>query len=190
MSQSVRRHTRSLSIVSAGFIAGCAAGPALSSGMSERPLVENRGARGDALSGVAEFKVAQRTTAAVPIADAWTRLAKAYSDLGVPLTRVTPEIHVLGNEGMKRSHTLGNTRLSSLLECGIGGGGANADTYSINMSVVSKLQALSDSTTEIATFVQATAAPMSFGNAPVVCTTTGWLEGKISAAVSGGAAGK
>ncbi|MEO6865377.1 MAG: hypothetical protein ABI229_07995 [Gemmatimonadaceae bacterium] len=190
MTKSTRRHARLLLVASVGLIAGCATGAPVNGGMSAGPSIEGGGARGDPLSGVAEFKVAQRATVAVPIAEAWTRLAKAYSDLGVPLTTVTPTAHILGNEGMKRSHTLGNERLSSMLDCGTGGGGANADIYSVNMSVVSRLQARTDSTTEVATMVQATAAPMSFGNPPVVCSTTGWLEGMISAAVGRGASSK
>jgi hypothetical protein len=185
MHQTARRHARSFLVAGLGLIAACASNAPLSGGMSGTTSIESGGARGDRVSSVAEFKVAQRSTVAVPMAEAWTRLSKAYADLGIPLTSVNPGAHVLGNEGLKRTHTLGNTRLSTMLECGTGGGGANADAYSINMSVISRLQAISDSTTEIATLVQATASPMSFGNPAVECSTTGSLEEKISAAVGG-----
>jgi len=147
-------------------------------------MVESGPSGGDRISGPAQFQLAQRSSVAVPVAEAWKRLAKAYADLGIPLTTVRPEDHFLGNEGMRRSHMFAGERLSSLLDCGTGGGGANADIYSINMSAVSRLSAPSDSTTEIATLVQATATPMSFGTPPVVCSTTGWLEAKISSMVS------
>ncbi|MES2358131.1 MAG: hypothetical protein V4529_07275 [Gemmatimonadota bacterium] len=138
------------------------------------------------MATVPQFKVAQRATVQVPIADAWTRLAKAYSDLGIPLTTVQPDAHVLGNEGMKRSHTLANQRLSQFLDCGSGGSGSsNADVYSINMSVVSRLSPTSENATEVATLIQATATPMAFGTAPVVCSTTGLLEARIASMVGG-----
>ena len=178
-------HFQAQSLFTMGLllVGGCASGGSVNGGLSSGPSVES-GVGGDRLSGMAEFKLAQRSTVAVPLAEAWTRLAKAYSDLGIPLTTVRPEVHSLGNAGMKRSHTLADQRLSSLLECGSGGGGANADTYSVNMSVVSELQPVTDTTTEVATLVQATAAPMSFGNPAVVCSTTGALEQKISGLIA------
>lgn len=153
--------------------------------MSGGPQVEVGAAGGNRLSGIPEFKLARQTSVPIPIAEAWTRLVKAYSDLGIPLTTVSPNDHFLGNEGMRRSHTFAGQRMSLLLDCGIGGtsGGANADIYSINMSVVSRLVASPDSTTEVATLVQATAMPMSFGTPAVVCSTNGWLEAKIASMV-------
>lgn len=154
--------------------------------MSSGPQVEVGAAGGNRLADVAEFKLAVRSSVPIPIAEAWTRLVKAYSDLGIPLTTVSPNDHFLGNEGMRRSHTFAGQRLSSLFDCGTGGagGGANADIYSINMSVVSRLAVSPDSTTEIATLVQATATPMSFGTPAVVCSTNGWLESRISSMIN------
>jgi len=143
------------------------------------------------MATVPQFKVAQRMTVKVPMADAWTRLSKAYSDLGIPLTTVQPDAHILGNEGMKRTHTLADQRMSKYLDCGSGGSGsANADVYSINMSVVSRLSPTPEDGTEVATLIQATATPMAFGTAPVVCSTTGALEARIAAMVGGTAPSK
>lgn len=190
MSQSARLRPRSLLIVGVVFFAGCATSAPLTGGLSTGPSIGNGGGRGDALSGSPAFKVAQLSSVSVPLAEAWTRLAKVYSDLAIPLTVVSPQDHVLGNQGMKRSHTFANERLSSLFDCGSGQGGANADMYSINMSVMTRLRALSDSTTEIATLVRATATPMSFGTPPVECGTNGWLEAKVASMVSGAALNK
>ncbi len=189
MFKSAQDIPESLSIFAVLFVVGCAASAPLNGGMSAGASVIGSGAqRGDALSGVPEFKAAQRFTVSVPLADAWTRLARAYSDLGIPLTTVNAKDHLLGNEGMRRSHTLANSRLSSFMDCGSGGsGGANADVYSVNMSVMSRVSALTDSTTEVVTLLQATARPMSFGTDPIVCGTTGSLEARISSMVSGAA---
>ena len=188
MYQSARRYSRSLSFVGIVILAGCASSSApLTGGVSTGPSIQESNTQsGDRLATVPQFKVAQRATVKVPIADAWTRLSKAYSDLGIPLTTVQPDAHVLGNEGMKRSHTLANQRMSQFLDCGSGGSGsANADVYSINMSVVSRLSPMPENGTEVATLVQATATPMAFGTAPVVCSTTGSLEARIASMVGG-----
>jgi len=152
--------------------------------MSGVQSIESGASPGDRMNTVTELKTAQRSTAPVPIAEAWPRLTKAYSDLGIPLTTVNPTDHIVGNEGMRRTHTMANDRISAFLDCGTGGGGANADMYAINMSVVSRLAPLADGTTEVATLLQATATPMSFGTPPIVCATTGALEARIAAAVA------
>ena len=193
MYPSARRYSRSLSFAGVVLLASCASSSApLSAGVSSGPSIQESNTQsGDRMATVPQFKVAQRMTVQVPIADAWVRLSKAYSDLGIPLTTVQPDAHVLGNEGMKRSHTLANQRLSQFLDCGSGGSGsANADVYSINMSVVSRLSPTSENATEVATLIQATATPMAFGTAPVVCSTTGSLEARIASMVGGTAPAK
>jgi hypothetical protein len=193
MYQPARCYSRSLSFAGVVLLASCASGSApLSSGVSSGPSIQESNTQGgDRMASVPQFKVAQRATVQVPIADAWTRLSKTYSDLGIPLTTVQPDAHVLGNEGMKRSHTLANTRMSQFLNCGDGGSGsANADVYSINMSVISRLSPTAENGTEVATLIQATATPMAFGTAPVVCSTTGKLEAQIASAVGGNASTK
>lgn len=187
MYQSARRCSRSLSFLGIVILAGCASSSApLNGGVSSGPSIQESNAQsGDRMATVPQFKVAQRANVQVPIADAWTRLSKAYADLGIPLTTVQPDAHILGNEGMKRSHTLADKRMSQFLDCGSGGSGsANADVYSINMSIVSRLSSTSDGT-EVATLIQATATPMAFGTAPVVCSTTGSLEARIASMVGG-----
>jgi len=189
MSHSVLRTTRPWPIAGILFLFGCASATPANGGWSSGPSVQVSGAQGgDRMNTPPEFKIAQQSTVQMPIADAWVRLSKAYSDLGIPLTTLQPSLHELGNMGMRRSHSLGNQRLSSMLECGASGDGANADSYLISMSVVSQLTATADSTTEVATLVQATAAPMAFSTAPIVCSTKGVLEARISSMASGAAA--
>lgn len=190
MYPSPRCCSRSLYFVGVVLLAGCASsGAPLNAGVSAGPSIQESNAQsGDRMATVPQFKVAQRATVQIAIADAWPRLSKAYSDLGIPLTTVQPDAHVLGNEGMKRSHTLAGQRLSQFLDCGSGGSGsANADVYSVNMSVVSRLSPTAENGTEVATLIQATATPMAFGTAPIVCSTTGALEARIASMVGGSA---
>ncbi|MDQ2889575.1 MAG: hypothetical protein M3R65_03330 [Gemmatimonadota bacterium] len=167
--------------------AGCASGGAPAGGeMAGVRSIETGESMGARMGSVPEFKSAQRATVQLGIADAWAQSAKAYASLGIPITIATPETHTIGNTGMRRTHTLGGERLSSFLECGAGsGGGLNADLYGVSMSVISQLRALSDGSTEIATMVQATATPLTFGSPAVTCSTSGVLEQKIAALVAG-----
>lgn len=184
MHQQARRHGRLLSLGGSICVAACAASAPLQGGLSSG--ISGVGGRGDPLSTSQSSKSAERSKVAIPIEVAWNRLAKAYAELGIPLTTMNSADHRLGNEGMRRSHTLANDRLSSFLDCGSGGsGGANADVYAVTVSVVSELRALTDSTTEVATLVQATAKSMSLGTPPVLCATTGSLESQIASRVGG-----
>ncbi len=188
MHRQALRVPRSFVTVAAVLLSGCASGSTLSSGVTAGPSIETANTQhGDRMTSVPEFKSAQVVKVDVQIADVWPRLIKAYSDVGIPLTTVQPGKFFLGNEGMKRSHTLGNQRLSSYLNCGVGGssGGDNADVYSVNMSVVTQLTSMADNGTEVATLIQATATPMTFGTAAVVCSTTGRLERRIATEISG-----
>jgi hypothetical protein len=185
VAQSTRLGNRSLFIVALALLAACASGASVNGSLAGQPSIETGAAPGDRLNSIPEFKAAERATVPIPIADAWPKLSKAYASLGIPLTLSTPADHVLGNEGMRRTHTIAGDRLSSFLDCGVGGGGANADMYAVNMSVVSQLQPVTDGSTQIATLIQATATPLSFGTPPVVCATTGALEARIAATVAG-----
>ncbi len=187
MPQYPSRQVVSLVVTVVGLSLACASGGAPVSGtISGQRSIETGETLGSRMGSLPEFKSAQRSVVRVPIADAWARLAKAYETLGIPLTTATPATHVLGNEGMRRTHNLAGESLSTFLDCGNGtGGGANADMYAVNMSVVTQLQAVADTATEVATLVQATAAPLSFGSPAVACSTNGGLEQKIVALVRG-----
>lgn len=174
-----------IAFVPALLIAGCASsGAPANETMSGIRSIETGESMGARMGSLPEFKSAHRSSVRMPIATAWPRLAAAYQTMGMGLTLSDAASHTLGNEGMRRTHTLGGERLSDFLDCGTGtGGGPNADLYAVTLSVVTQLQAASDSTIQIATMVQATAAPLTFGSPPVACSTTGNLEEKLAALV-------
>lgn len=178
---------RVLTVLVAGLGLGCAStGAPVSGTLSGARSIETGERVGARMGSLPEFKSAQRSTVRLPIAAAWTSLTRAYETLGIPLTMMTPTTNSLGNEGMRRTHNLAGTPLSTFLDCGSGtGGGPNADMYAVTMSVVSQLQVVSDTSTEVATMVQATAAPLSFGSPEVTCSTTGSLEQRIVALIRG-----
>lgn len=152
--------------------------------MSGMRSIETGTSMGARMGSLPEFKSAHRTSVQMSLATAWPRLAAAYQTMGIGLTMSDAASHTLGNEGMRRTHTLGGTRLSDFLDCGVGSsGGPNADLYAVTLSVVSQLQAVGDSTIQIATMVQATAAPLTFGSPAVACSTTGGLEDRLAALV-------
>ena len=174
-----------ITFVAVTLVAGCASSGVPAGGaMSGIRSIETGETMGARLGSLPEFKSAHQSRVQLPIETAWTRLGLAYQTLGIALTVRDAPSHTLGNEGTRRTHTLGGERMSDFLDCGTGtGGGPNADLYAITLSVVSELQAASESTTQVATMVQATAAPLTFGSPPVACSTTGNLEERIAALV-------
>ena len=177
--------TLGITFVASTLLAGCASSGAPAGGaMSGMRSIETGETMGARLGSLPEFKSAHRSSVQLPVATAWTRLGMAYQSMGIALTVSDAPSLTLGNEGMRRTHTLGGARMSDFLDCGTGtGGGPNADLYAVTLSVVSQLQAASESTTRVATLVEATAAPLTFGSPPVACSTTGNLEERIAALV-------
>lgn len=181
-----RRHY----VSSIGFViaiaSGCASGgtavnPSMSGGIR---AISTGASTNSTLAATPEFTTAYRSSVALPAAEAWKRLLAAYDSVGIALTVADEATRTVGNEGMRRTHTLAGKRLSDYLNCGTGSsGGPNADLYAVTMSVVSQVHPVADNSSEIATMVQATAAPMTFGTPPVPCSTTNALEDRLVALV-------
>lgn len=176
-----------MSSLAATLLVGCASSGAPASGtLSGMRSIETGESMGARLGSLPEFKSAHKSNVPVPINTAWARLGAAYEKMGIGLTTRDTASHTLGNEGMRRTHTLGGERLSDFLDCGTGtGGGPNADLYAVTLSVVTQLQPVNESSTQVATMVQATAAPLTFGSPPVACATTGNLEERLASLVRG-----
>jgi hypothetical protein len=137
-------------------------GPQGSMGISTRATV---------IAGVANL--------GAPVDKVWGTLAPVYEALAIPLTIADPATHTIGNQGMRAHHRLGDVRLSEYLNCGDSQGGQSADTYEVNMSVVTALTTNASGGTTITTTVDAMAKPGSFSAEFSRCATTGRLESRI-----------
>jgi hypothetical protein len=127
---------------------------------------------------------AHKTTVPLPMERAWRALRAAFDSVAVPVSIFDAATHTLGNGQFRVVRRLGNTPLSKLVNCGNTQGGPSADTYELQLSVVSTATAVDAAVTSIATTVQAQGRPITLSAEYVRCTTTGALEKRISNVVS------
>jgi hypothetical protein len=126
---------------------------------------------------------AKVTPVAFPVERIWAVLPAIYDSLSIRLTDLDATKHLIGNSGMKVHKQLGKTALSTYLDCGNTQGFASADTYDVQMSVMTEVQPRADGTAAIATLVEAAARPMAFPGGFSKCTTREALEDRIVAMV-------
>ncbi|HEY1953912.1 MAG TPA: hypothetical protein VGG76_13990 [Gemmatimonadaceae bacterium] len=118
-------------------------------------------------------------TVAAPIDKVWGVLTPTYDSLGIPLTAIDPASHALGNGGMIVHRKLGKARLSEYINCGNSQGGPSADTYEVNLSVVTRLAPAPSAGTIVTTVVNAAGKPASLSGDYIPCGTTGGLETRL-----------
>lgn len=119
----------------------------------------------------------------LPVEQAWKGLVQAYPALGIPITEIDPRSHAIGNRDLRVRGRLGDTRLSSYLECGRTQGRASANTYEVQLSVRTRLESSAPGTTTVSTHLNATARPSTFAGHDVRCSSTGRLERRIAVEV-------
>jgi hypothetical protein len=118
-------------------------------------------------------------TLAVSSDRAWAALSGVYSDLGIPLSVIDTEVHVLGALRVQVRRPVAGERMSHTLECGSGAFGPNADRYTVALTVLSNVAPLPDGRSVVDTRVGGTASPNGL-NSSVGCASSGALEDKIT----------
>jgi hypothetical protein len=159
-------------------IGACATSP--SSATVTRPATQTIG--GPEVGGsirIAPGSGPDVTTLPFPMAQIWTALPIALDSLTIPVTRVDPAQHVIGNESFKIRQRLGKATLSRYLDCGQTQIGPNADSYEVMLTVLVQLQSVGDASTKVSTTVQAMAKPITFNQGYSQCSTKGELETRL-----------
>jgi hypothetical protein len=123
--------------------------------------------------------VSGRADLQLPLDKVWDALPAAYASLSIPITVNEPAHHIIGAERMRTHHYLGDARLSKLLDCGETAGGLNADTYEVNLSMLTQLQPNASGGTTVTTRVNAAAKPASTAGQYNSCVSTGQLETRL-----------
>lgn len=118
-------------------------------------------------------------TVAVSSDRVWSALSQVYSQLGIQLSVADTESHVIGALRVVQRRPVAGERLSRLLECGTGPYGANAERYTVQLTVLTSLQSIGDKLSTIDTRVAGTAAPNGL-NSTVACASSGVLEEKVT----------
>lgn len=109
---------------------------------------------------------------AVPAARAWTAVPAAYNVLPIPVVAFDSTRRTIqGSASAYRSFL--RSSVSRFVDCGTTIVGPSADSYRVQISVESQVEALSDSTSSLQTRVDASAAG---GSGTIHCSTTGSLE--------------
>lgn len=115
----------------------------------------------------------------------WAVLPEVYGEIGIEVGTSDPSSRLLGNQQITASRRFAGESLTDLLRCGTTATGAPiASTYRIRMSLLTNLQPVSATETEVRTVVQATATNNAgVSTDPVACASTGALEERIAAAI-------
>jgi hypothetical protein len=109
----------------------------------------------------------------------WGTLPAVYDSLQIPVTDRNEEEHRIGNQSLRARGRLGGVLLSRYFNCGNSQGGPNAETYQLQISVLTFAKAQAPGATALATTLQATARPVTLSGEAVQCSSTGALESRI-----------
>jgi hypothetical protein len=154
-------------------------------GTSPSADVMVQGVQGVDVLSTGGVPIAGKSTVKVPFDKAWSMLPDAYASLSIPLTTLEPQDHLLGNRGLQVRRRLGNTPLSRYINCGSAQGEESANSYAINLSVITQLQPADSGRTKVTTTVDAVGKPVLFSGEDVHCATTGAIETWISKLLAG-----
>ena len=118
------------------------------------------------------------------VEEVWRVLPAVYEALEIPTALLDSKAHVISNQGSKLRQRLGKVPLSRFIECGTTQIGPNAETYDVQLSVVTRVDPDSPTGSKIATTVEAAAKPVAFSQEYSRCSSKGELETRIAEMVS------
>jgi hypothetical protein len=113
-------------------------------------------------------------------AQVWSVLPSVYEELGIPLTVKEDARKMIGNEGWRTRRSIGRVPMQRYLDCGRSGTIENAETYAINLTIVTTVQPNPSGGSVVGTIVTAIGRnPVTSSTQDVRCASTGDLEMRI-----------
>jgi hypothetical protein len=110
----------------------------------------------------------------------WAVLPMVYAELGIPLSMNNSASKTLGNTGWRTRRAIAKVPMQRYLECGSSGTLANAETYSITMSIITSVRSNASGGSVVSTAVTASGRnPVTSNSNEVRCVSTGDLEIRI-----------
>jgi hypothetical protein len=106
-------------------------------------------------------------------------LPAVYHEVGIDISGWNPATGEMGNGDFSRTATLGGTVLHELIGCGTTMTGLAADSYHVQLSVISRVAAVG-SGSNVETVLTARAQDRGSSNGWTSCLTTGMLETRIN----------
>jgi hypothetical protein len=115
----------------------------------------------------------------------WAVMPSVYEALNIPVGTLDRTTRVIGNRRIEsRSGRIAGERASSYLNCGNTAIGPSiADSYQVNLSVLTQIVPAPGGTTQVQTFMDASATRHGVSGGPVRCASTGRLELQIAEAI-------
>jgi hypothetical protein len=111
----------------------------------------------------------------------WELLPAVYRGLGITVGTSLPDSRTIGNIKLELNRVLGGQALSNYVNCGEGATGTPlADSYRVNMSILTTLTPTPNGGTQLGTRINASAVNRAVSGAVVNCASTGRLEGMIA----------
>jgi hypothetical protein len=103
---------------------------------------------------------------------------KAFAELEIPTGRTDGKAGIIGSERFERTRALGNLLLSKLYNCGDGPTGPYADTFRLEIAVVTWVSRSGEGS-KLGLATVASGRDVSGAHNPRPCDSTGALETKI-----------
>lgn len=176
----VRRGTSrraTLLLVLAGTLGALALTPVEAAAQGPRPRVKLRAYPVDVMLDTLVFA---RDTVNASMGETFAAVRAVYAALKLPRDWADSANGQLGTLRHRATYTLGGQRLSVYFNCGQGIAGANADTWRLNMALVTFLQPAGEGKTRLGTGIVAEAQDMSgTSTEPAMCGSMGLLESRI-----------
>lgn len=100
---------------------------------------------------------------------AFAALPGVFRELGLSVTTIDPATGLVKGEILRTRKPFGGKMLTQLLDCGTTSAGPTAARYNINMTITSRVSAVSETSADVATVVQAVALPSTTMGNSVRC---------------------
>jgi hypothetical protein len=173
---------RCIGIVSLAALGACASSNSTPDLAPAPPQTMRVG--GGAGTTVVAGAVANVTTVPFTVEEVWRVLPVVYESLSIPMALFDAKAHVISNQGTKVRGRLGKVPLSRYIECGTTQIGPNSETYDVQLSVVTRVDAANPQGARISTTVEAAAKPVAFSQEYSRCSSKGELETRIAEMVT------
>jgi hypothetical protein len=112
--------------------------------------------------------------------EAWAVLPGVFSELLIPTSVVDNRTKTIGNTGWKTRRSIGRIPAQRYLECGSSGTMQNAETYQLNLSIITTVLPNPNGGSVISTAISGTGKnPITSSSAEVRCASKGDLELRI-----------
>lgn len=188
-------HTRARAVFALAALSACAAcasGGGASPQVVQDPMAGTQAVtRIETNAGAAEIRTVHvpdeglATPVPADADKAFSVLQGVYEGLGLKVNTLVSGTHVVGLRDGRAPRRVGGLPLSRLLECGTDVTGlANADAYAVTLTVLSRVDVVSPTSSVIQTQVVASARPRSISGTALRCGTSGRLEQAINDAVA------